>query len=534
MWFKLGAVFIVLSLIISGCGILDEAEPSQQAGELSAKEITRIEAAVERAESAAERVEAVTQRIEGVAEQYETLLEQTEAIPAETEDVAADSEVSPTEPDERLSSAPEPAPEPEESLSSASEPDEGLTSTNRDPIKIGLVVDLNGIYVTGGRDAIRTVEMAVAEFGGQINGRPIELIVEGSDSTAPDLALAAARKLIEEDQVDIVIGPSSSDEGLVIRDYAKDYPHKTFLNGTSAAQDITLRDPAPNYFRFSTDGVQWMAGLGEYVYKEKGYHRIAILADDYSFNYTHVGGFLINFCEAGGEVVEKFWTPIDATDYSNIIEIIPSDIDAMYVSLGGTNSLNFIRQFDEAGRQLPIIAGSVTLDQSVLNAEGEMADYIVGAAAAGPIADNSPDEVWQAYVAMYREMFPDGLPSPSLFGSTYYVNAKAALLALEKVEGDLSDDQQAFQEALRNLEYDSPMGRLRLDENRQVIGSNFITEVARNEEGTLYNKFIKEVAGIDQTLGLGHEVFVGLGRFGPNNPLCDDIRTVVANESQGE
>lgn len=516
MWFRLGAVFIVLSLMISGCGILSEAEPSQQAGELSAKEIARIEAAVERVETAAERVDAAAQRIEAAAEQSEATLEQIEAIPPEPEVLAADSEVSPTEPAENISSTIE------------------LDEANAGPIKIGLVVDLNGIYVTGGRDAIRTVEMAVAEFGGQINGRPIEIIVEGSDSTAPDLALKAARKLIEEDQVDIVIGPSSSDEGLVIRDYAKDYPHKTFLNGTSAAQDITLRDPAPNYFRFSTDGVQWMAGLGEYVYEEKGYHRIAILADDYSFNYTHVGGFLINFCQAGGEVVEKFWTPIDATDYSSVIEIIPPDIDAIYVSLGGTNSLNFIRQFDEAGRQLPIIAGSVTLDQSVLNAEGEVADYILGAAAAGPIADTSPDEVWQEYVATYREMFPDGLPSPSLFGSTYYVNAKAALLALEEVEGDLSDDQQAFQEALRNLEYDSPMGRLRLDENRQVIGSNFITEVARDEEGTLYNKFVKEVDGIDQTLGLGHEIFVGLGRFGPNNPLCDDIRTVMANESQGE
>ena len=40
-------------------------------------------------------------------------------------------------------------------------------------------------------------------------------------------------------------------------------PDVTFVNGTSAAQDTTLRDPAPNFFRFSTDGAQWMAGLGD-------------------------------------------------------------------------------------------------------------------------------------------------------------------------------------------------------------------------------------------------------------------------------
>ena len=76
----------------------------------------------------------------------------------------------------------------------------------------------------------------------------------------------------------------------------------TFLNGTSAAQDTTLRDPAPNFFRFSTDGAQWMAGLGDYSYNDKGYHTVATVAEDYSFPYTQVFGFMAEFCKAGGHV----------------------------------------------------------------------------------------------------------------------------------------------------------------------------------------------------------------------------------------
>ena len=101
--------------------------------------------------------------------------------------------------------------------------------------------------------------MAIAEFGGKIGNKTITLVSESSDAT-PAVARNAARKLIEQDNVDLMIGPLSGDEGLAVRDYAKTQPGKVFLNGSSAAQDTTLRNPAPNFYRFATDGVQWMAG----------------------------------------------------------------------------------------------------------------------------------------------------------------------------------------------------------------------------------------------------------------------------------
>ncbi|MFP3526183.1 hypothetical protein SB912_27235, partial [Pantoea sp. SIMBA_072] len=66
-------------------------------------------------------------------------------------------------------------------------------------------------------------------------------------------------------------------------EYAKSVPSKTFVNGTSGAQDTTLRDPAPNFYRFTLDGAQWQAGLGSYAYETKGYRNIAVVSEDYSF-----------------------------------------------------------------------------------------------------------------------------------------------------------------------------------------------------------------------------------------------------------
>ena len=156
-----------------------------------------------------------------------------------------------------------------------------------------------------GQDSIRGVEMAIKEFGGMVAGMEIELIT-GSSDASPQSAINATKKLVEQDGVRVMVGPLSGSEGLAVKDYAKTQPDVTFVNGTSAAQDTTLRDPAPNFFRFSTEGAQWMAGLGEHAYNDKGYRTVAVLAEDYSFPYTQVFGFLEPFCRLGGKAR---WTP---------------------------------------------------------------------------------------------------------------------------------------------------------------------------------------------------------------------------------
>ena len=204
-------------------------------------------------------------------------------------------------------------------------------------IKIGLLATFEGAFTVLGEDSERGALTAVDEFGGKVAGNDIE-IVKGSSDASPDSAVRAARKLVEQDGVKVLIGPLSGDEGIAVKDYAKTQPDVTFLNGSSAAQDTTLRDPAENFFRFSTDGAQWMAGLGDYAFNEKGYQKVATVAEDYSFPYTQVFGFMAEFCKAGGTVPSKSWVPIGNKDYSSVIAAIPDDVDAIYVALGESRS----------------------------------------------------------------------------------------------------------------------------------------------------------------------------------------------------
>ena len=232
-----------------------------------------------------------------------------------------------------------------------------------DTLKLGAVASLEGAFTVLGEDGMRGVELALKEHNYMAGGKKIELI-KGSSDASPDSAVAATRKIVEQDGVPIVIGPLSGDEGLAVKDYAKTKPDVTFVNGTSAAQDTTLRDPAPNFFRFSTDGAQWMAGLGTYAYADKGYRSVATVAEDYSFPYTQVFGFMAEFCKAGGKVTSKSWVPIGNKDYSSVIAAIPDDVDAIYVALGGADAVNFLSQYQQAGGAAPLIGGSITTDQT--------------------------------------------------------------------------------------------------------------------------------------------------------------------------
>ncbi|WP_226782252.1 ABC transporter substrate-binding protein [Oceaniglobus trochenteri] len=394
-----------------------------------------------------------------------------------------------------------------------------LADAHSGPLKVGVLVTLEGTYAVPGEDGVRGIELALAQHDGMAGGREIELTTVSTDTT-PDSAVRGARKLVEQDGVEIVIGPLSGSEGIAIRDYSKTQPGVTFINGISGAQEATYVDPSENFFRYNMEGAQWSAGLGDYVFNEKGYKTVATIGEDYSFIYTQVLGFALGYCQAGGEITERFWVPLGTKDFGSIIASLPDDVDAIYLGLGGGDAVNFLNQYQQAGGEANLIGGTIMVDGTVLNSKGSAKDALIGVPSSGPQADTYDGEKWVAYVDAYKEMFPDGFPSPSLFATGYYNSTNAMLQCLDEVEGNLGEGQADFRECLSNIELDAPNGMITLDENRQAIGTNYITEVSEQDDGTLANKVVKVVDGVDQRLGLSKEAFDAIGLPGRDVPEC--------------
>src|SRR5882757_3025942 len=385
-------------------------------------------------------------------------------------------------------------------------------------LKIGLLASLEGPFAAPGQDGYRGADMALKEKNGMAGGKKIEFVKVSSDAT-PDKAVAMTRKAVEQDKVQIMIGPLSGDEGIAVKNYAKTKPDITFINGSSGAQATTLSDPAPNFYRFNTEGAQWMVGVGEAALA-KGYKRVFLVAEDYGFPYSQVQGFMASYCAKGGKVVDKAWVPLGTKDYAAVVAKIPKDIDAVVVVLGGSDAVNFLNQYEQAGGSKPMVGGSITVDQTVLNYKGKRRESLLGTMSAGPMADSIDTPEWKKFVADYKASFKDGFPSPSLFAYLYYINTKATLDALDAVKGDLSGGQKAYRAALQKTKFNGPAGIVEIDDNRNGVGTTYITEVAKAADGSFYNKVVKSVPNISQTLGLPEAEFKKMGLGTRDVPDC--------------
>ena len=397
----------------------------------------------------------------------------------------------------------------------------GTAQAAGDAIKIGFMTTLEGTYTVPGQDGQRGYEMAVKEHGGMAGGKNIETVVASTDAS-PDSAVRAATKLVEQDGVKIIVGPLSGSEGLAMRDFARAHPDVTVVNGISGAQETTMVDPAPNFFRFNMDGAQWGAGLGRYVVDKKGWKTVATLADDYSFGYTNFLGFALGFCDAGGKIEKRFWVPLGTKDFASIISALPDDVDAIFLGLGGGDAVNFLNQYQQAGGSAHLIGGTIMADQSVFAAKGNAKKALVGTPSSGPQADTSTDPAWQKFVKDYQADFPaeQRFGYPSLFATGYYNAATAVFNALDKVHGDLSGDQKAFRQALAETDLKAPNGEIKLDGNRQAIGTTFVVEVAEQPDGSLVNKLVATVPNVNQTLGLDKATFSKIGLPSRDTPEC--------------
>src|SRR5262244_4025213 len=391
----------------------------------------------------------------------------------------------------------------------------------QDKIRVGVTATLEGTYTVLGEDGMRGHQTALNVLGKKIGDKELEFVIASTDAT-PDSAVRAVRKLIEQDHVQILLSPLSGDEGIAVKNFAKTHPELTFVNAASGAQETTFVDPAPNFFRYNMDGAQWQVGLGKYAYDTKGYRKIATVGEDYSFIYTQVFGLVLEFCGAGGQVTSRQWVPLGTKDFASTIASLPDDVDAIYLGLGGADAVNFLNQYQQAGGNAKLVGGSIMLDQTVLSSKGKAKEALVGTVAASGMADTDPNPKWQAFVKAYQEAWPPNkrFGSPSLLAINYYNSTDAVLKALDEVKGDLSDGNKKFREALKNTVLDAPNGRITLDENRQAVGTNFVTEVVKDSKGELVSKVVKVVPNVQQRLGFSKEVFDRIGLPGRDVPAC--------------
>src|SRR3954452_1245013 len=354
--------------------------------------------------------------------------------------------------------------------------------------KYALVQDAGGKAAgTGPQDQVT---------GATIAGRPVQLSFGCSDAT-PDKAVAEARRLVESVKVQILLGPLSGDEGIAVANYAKTQPQVTFVNGTSGAQATTMSVKAPNFFRFGGDGAQWMAGLGSYAYNTLHWKKAAILGEDYSYPYTQAAGFMAEFCGLGGQVTKRVWAPLSTTDWSSYVSQLPRDVDGVVLLTGGANTINALKSYLSLGQQVNghVLGGSSMLDPTAFAVGNQLA----GLSGGSPVPLGGATADWKGCVDGFDKVYDKKL-SQSLFTVLYYDGMNAIIDGLNKVNGDLSGNQKAFQDALKTLNPTFPNGKVTLDDNRNSVQPAYVVQVA-NDGGQLGFKVQRTIDNVTQDFG---------------------------------
>jgi YVTN family beta-propeller protein len=399
------------------------------------------------------------------------------------------------------------------------------TPVEDEEIGIGLITVCEGAFGLTSEPSIAGAELPLLHRGATLAGQGPDAGVEGAriagktvrlflgcgDQTG-ETALAETRRLVEQVGVDVLIGPNYIGEGLAIKEYARRHAEVTFV-ATSPGQALTLHDPAPNLFRFGPDGAQLMAGLGAYAYHDLGWRKAMTIADDQSFDYSQVAGFVAEFCALGGSV-EQAWIPLSQTSSPSSYAQLPQDVDG-YVAAGFVLSM---LAFVNAAPSLPdnlahsVVGGILSANLEVIGSQADRFAGVVYAMSVPGITGppSRPQRAWNGYVRELSAKFPEyAALAASVFPITYTNAMEAVLQALESAEGDLSGGQERFQAALARTELDAPNGPVRLDANRQAVAPNYLQRVTTTKRGLTMRTY-KTLDGVEQTFA---------GYFDSSRPL---------------
>lgn len=365
------------------------------------------------------------------------------------------------------------------------------------PVRIGILGPQTGNFANYGRQMFEAITLAAEQHNYMAGNHPIELIFEDT-RLDNEVAVSRARKLDEQDNVDLIIGPVSGGEGLSVLNWARESGVPVIIS-YSAPEDITMRLAVRNVVRNSWTGAQPMDPFGYWVATELGYRRIYVIGQDYSFPYNQIGGFKRGFCRGGGELVTTVWHPTNTEDFSSIIAAIPSwGYDAVMYNGAGADGVAFTRQYVDFGMLdvYPLLGQSNTFEQGDLPA---MSPELVGSYSAIQYVESLQTPEFIAFRDAYQERWGR---APAAAAEHAYTALVMAIRAIESLE-DIND-REALIDALRATNYpDAPRGPFYLDEFANPV----------------HNIYIRQVQMIDGALmNVGLFTVPNVSQFGPYDP----------------
>ena len=223
-----------------------------------------------------------------------------------------------------------------------------LAQISDDVVKIGVLTDMNGPAATStGPGSVTAAQMAVEDFGGQVLGKPIRVIV-GDQQDKPDIGAGIARRWYDTEQVDLIVDVPVSAVGLAVQNVANEKKRLLIAHSTGTA-DFHGKFCSPYAIQWVFDTRALAVGTAREVVKRGG-DTWFFVTDDYAFGHSLERDASAVIVKNGGTVVGSVRLPFATPDVSSfILQAQASKAKIVGIAGGPPNNMNEIKTAGEFG-----------------------------------------------------------------------------------------------------------------------------------------------------------------------------------------
>jgi branched-chain amino acid transport system substrate-binding protein len=357
-----------------------------------------------------------------------------------------------------------------------------------DAVKIGFITDMSGLYADidgpGGLEAIR---MAVADFGGKVNGKPITVVYADHQNKA-DIAASRAREWIDRDGVNVIIGGTNSATALSTSQVAgeKKIP---YINIGAGADNLTNEQCTPYTVHYAYDTMALAKGTGSAVTKQGG-KTWYFLTADYAFGKALEKNTSDVVKASGGQVLGAVRHPLSASDFSSfLLQAQGSKAQVLGLANAGGDTINSIKAAKEFGIPKTMKIAALLIFLTDIHSLGlETTQGLVATDSWYWNKDENTRKWAQRYFAKMKKM-PTSLQAADYSAVTTYLKA---------VQAAGSTDSDKVMDQLHKIKIDDFYAKGYIRQDGSMIHDMYLMQVktpAESKEPWDYSKIVATIPG---------------------------------------
>ena len=343
-------------------------------------------------------------------------------------------------------------------------------------IKIGVLNDGAGVYADiAGQGSFLAAQLAAKDFGGNVNGTPIQ-VVYADHQNKPDIGANIARQWIDTDGVDMIVDVNNSAVALAVNEVARE-KNKPFIDSGAGSADLTGAKCSPDTVHWTYDNWSLAHGTGKTLVQQGGKTWFFVTAD-YAFGHD-LQKQASEVVEAnGGKVLGSVNVPLSTPDFSSfLLQAQSSGAQVIGLANAGGDTVNSVKQAHEFG----LVQGGQQLAALLLfisDVHGlglETAQGLVFTTAYYWDFNDKTRDFAKRIAPGNHGIYPT-MDTAGVYGGTL------AYLQALKVVGDDSDGKKVVDQ-MKRMTFDDPLfGTVKVRQDGRAIHDMYLMEVKKPSE----------------------------------------------------